>query len=157
MAVVIAMAAIGAFSTDLYLPSVPSMRLAFATTVERLQWTLSAYFLGAGIAQFLFGVLADGVGRRGPILIGLATYFLASLLILVAPNIEMIIALRFAQGFGAAVGGVLGVLVLRDLFEGEATARWMGHRASAVSLSFLFAPLLGGWLEISFGWVAPLR
>lgn len=152
-----AMASMGAVSTDLYLPSAPAIREAFATTTDRVQLTLSAYFLGTALSHFFFGLFSDRFGRRVLTLIGLATYFGASLGILAAPNIEVVIGLRFVQGAGAAVGGVLGVLIIRDVFQEQAAARWLGHRASAVTISFVLAPLVGGWLEITFGWIASFR
>ncbi|MBP0575996.1 MFS transporter, partial [Mycobacterium tuberculosis] len=63
------LSAIGPVSTDIFLPSLPSMRTAFATDTSSVQLTLSIFMAGFAIGQIVFGPLSDRKGRR-PVLIG---------------------------------------------------------------------------------------
>ena len=59
-----ALAAIGPVSTDLYLPSLPTIGEAFGSTVSQAQLTLSFFIAGFAVGTLFYGPLSDRVGRR---------------------------------------------------------------------------------------------
>lgn len=55
--------------------------------MSQIQITLSACILGLALGQVIAGPISDALGRRRPLLIGVAVYVLASLFCLVAPDV----------------------------------------------------------------------
>ncbi len=66
--------------------------------------SLTAFFISLGVGQLLYGPVSDMVGRKPPLYFGLGLFALASIGCALATSIEMLIALRFVQGLGAAAG-----------------------------------------------------
>ena len=75
-----AVTALPALSIDAYLPALPSLARDLGTTPAAAQLTLTAVLLGIALGQLLGGPLSDRLGRRLPLLTGLATFIVAALL-----------------------------------------------------------------------------
>jgi DHA1 family bicyclomycin/chloramphenicol resistance-like MFS transporter len=88
------------------------------------------------------------------ILGGLVVYLLASLACAYAPNIEALIAARFLQAVGACVGPVLGRAAVRDIYGRERAASMLSYMGMVMALAPAFGPILGGFVEVLFGWRA---
>jgi DHA1 family bicyclomycin/chloramphenicol resistance-like MFS transporter len=146
--------AIGPISTDLYLPSLPSITRAFNVGVSEAQMTLSAFLVGFAFMQLVYGPLSDRFGRRPVLLWGFAIFVVASGLCLLATTIEQLILGRFLQSIGACCGPVLGRAVVRDVYGRERAAHVLAYVTSAVALAPAVAPTIGGLLESAFGWQA---
>jgi DHA1 family bicyclomycin/chloramphenicol resistance-like MFS transporter len=146
--------ALGPISTDLYLPSLPTLARFFATDVARVQLTLSVFLAGFAVAQLIYGPLSDRYGRRPVILAGLAIYLVASLACMVAPDIDTLIAARFLQALGACAGPVLGRAIVRDVYGPLQAARVLAYISGAMAIAPMLGPVLGGWLTVRFGWRA---
>jgi DHA1 family bicyclomycin/chloramphenicol resistance-like MFS transporter len=84
------------------------------------------------------------LGRRGPLLAGTALHVLASLLILIAPNIAVLGALRVLQGVGSAAGAVIALAIVRDLFDGRAAATMLSRLFLVMGAAPVLAPTIGG-------------
>jgi len=149
-----AMVALGPVSTDLYLPSLPTIGAAFATDQATVQLTLSVFLVGFAFSQLACGPLSDRFGRRPVILGGLGLYLLASLACAAAPSIEILILARFMQAVGACVGPVLGRAAVRDIYGRERAARMLSYMGMVMALAPAFGPILGGFIEAWFGWRA---
>lgn len=146
--------AIGPISLALFTPAMPEIVEAFGTTEAAVKMTLSLYFGGFAFAQLICGPLSDGFGRRPITLAFMAIYLAASVLALVAPNIETLVAARFLQGVGAAVGVSVSRALVRDVFSGERSARIMNMIGILLALGPAIAPTLGGLTMEFFGWHA---
>jgi DHA1 family bicyclomycin/chloramphenicol resistance-like MFS transporter len=149
-----ALTAVAPLSTDMYLPSLPSMTAAFHTDVARVQLTLSVYLVGFALAHLFYGPLADRFGRRPALLFGCALYVVASFACVFAWNIEALIVARFVQAIGACSGPVLGRTVVRDIHSREQAARMLSYVTMTMGLAPAIAPVVGGYLQIAFGWQA---
>ncbi|MEO3427702.1 multidrug effflux MFS transporter [Pelagibius sp. CAU 1746] len=149
-----AMVALGPISTDLYLPSLPAIGRDFGVANAEVQLTLSVFLAGFAVSQLAYGPLSDRFGRRPVILGGLALYLLATLVCAFASGIEMLILARFFQAVGACVGPVLGRAVVRDIYGRERAARMLSYMGMAMAMAPAFGPILGGFLEVWFGWRA---
>ena len=141
-----ALIALGPLTIDLYLPALPSIAAELGTTSAAAQLTLTGTLLGLGLGQLLVGPLSDAVGRRRPLVAGTGVHVLASLVCLVAPNIEILTAGRVLQGLGASAGAVVTLAVIRDLFVGKTAARMLSRLILVLSVSPILAPSLGGLL-----------
>ncbi|MCC5780014.1 multidrug effflux MFS transporter [Nitratireductor sp. B36] len=146
--------ALGPVSMALFTPAMPQIVEAFGTTEAAVKMTISLYFAGFALAQLFCGPLSDGLGRK-PVTFGfIGIYVVASFAALMSPNIEMLIAARFLQGFGAAVGVAVSRAVVRDLFTHESSARIMNLIGIILAIGPAFAPTLGGLTMQLAGWHA---
>jgi DHA1 family bicyclomycin/chloramphenicol resistance-like MFS transporter len=139
-----AFVAVGPLTIDMYLPALPTIREDLATTSAAVQLTLTGTLVGLALGQLVVGPLSDALGRRRPMLAGVALHVLASLLVLVAPNIEVLGALRVLQGIGTAAAGVVAMAIVRDLFEGRAAATMLSRLFLVMGVAPVLAPTIGG-------------
>ena len=144
--------AVGPFAMALYTPAMPEVVEAFGTTNGMVKLTLTLYFAGFACAQLIAGPLSDAIGRR-PVIIGFMGLFAAaSVLALLAPGIETLMAARFLQGVGASAGVAISRAVVRDLFEGHDSSQIMNTIGIILALAPALAPTLGGVLVTLAGW-----
>lgn len=144
VALIAMMMALNALAIDMMLPALPAIGDALRVATENSrQWVITAYLLGFGGAQLIYGPLADRYGRKPVLMAGLSLYVLFSALAAFATSFELLIAARVGTGLGAAALRVLAVSIVRDRYSGRTMARVM-------SLSFLvflgipiLAPALG--------------
>lgn len=145
-----AMAAFGAISIDMYLPAMPAIGDSLNATAGDVQRTLSSLLVGLAIGQLVYGPLSDRIGRRPPILVGVALYVAASAVCALATTVEVLIAARFAQGFGACSALVVGRAFVRDRYDHRETARIFSLIMLVFGVVPIVAPLLGGFV-LTFG------
>jgi DHA1 family bicyclomycin/chloramphenicol resistance-like MFS transporter len=141
-----ALTALGPLTVDLYLPALPAIRSAFATTAAGVQLTITGTMLGMALGNLVVGPFSDVLGRRRPLLAGLFVYVAASVLCTVAPTVTALAALRVLQGVGVAAAGVIATAILRDLFSDEAFARMLSRLLAIPTAAPIVAPTLGGFL-----------
>lgn len=146
------MSALGPLSLDLNLPALPELAADLGATESMGQLTMSACLIGLAAGQIVVGPWSDRRGRRMPLMLGLLLYTLLSLACAFAPSIEVLIALRAAQGFAGAFGIVLARAIVRDLFDGAEVARTLSLLMLVSSTAPLIAPLLGGQLLKFVDW-----
>jgi DHA1 family bicyclomycin/chloramphenicol resistance-like MFS transporter len=139
-----AFVALGPMTIDMYLPALPTIATDLQTTSAAVQLTLTGTLLGLALGQLVLGPLSDALGRRRPLLAGTAVHVIASLLVLVAPNIAVLGLLRVLQGAGAAAGAVVALAVVRDLFTGRAAATMLSRLFLVLGAAPVLAPTLGG-------------
>lgn len=147
-----AFTALGPFTIDMYLPALPTITGELATTSASVQLTLTGTLLGLGLGQLAIGPLSDRFGRRRPLLAGVALHVIASLLCIVAPNVEVLGALRVLQGLGAAAGTVTAMAIVRDLYTGRAAATLLSRLILVMGAAPVLAPSLGAWLLAFTSW-----
>ena len=145
---------IGALATDTYLPSLPAMQQVFSASTAEIQLTLSAFMLGLAVSQLFYGPMSDRFGRKPVMFGGLAIFVAASFACTIAQSVEMLIGLRFFQAVGASAGPVLARAIARDLHGGDKAARMLSAMGSVMGLVPAIAPIIGGYLEIWWGWHA---
>jgi MFS transporter, DHA1 family, multidrug resistance protein len=143
---------LGAFSTDTYLPSFPSIAEEFRIGLDVVQQTLTVYLLAMAVMTLFHGTLSDAMGRRPVILIGLIFYVGASVGALFARSFSILLFCRLVQGMFAGVGMAVGRAMIRDRFSGPEAQTVMSYTTVVFGLAPVLAPILGGWLEVAFGW-----
>lgn len=148
------LAMLGPFSINAYLPSFNEMAAVLHTDQVALQLTISIYFAAFAFMSLWHGAISDALGRRTVVLAGLALYTLASLGCALATRIEQLWVLRALQGCSAGAGIVIGRAVVRDLHDGPLARRMMSQVVMLYGLAPAVAPLVGGALQVAFGWRA---
>ena len=115
--------AIASLSIDMYLPALPAIAVDLHAAPGLLEATLAAFFAGFAVGQLAYGPLSDRVGRRPPLIGGLALYTLASIVCATAATPWVLIAGRAAQALGGAAALVIARAVVRDLYDAQDAAR----------------------------------
>jgi DHA1 family bicyclomycin/chloramphenicol resistance-like MFS transporter len=141
-----ALSAFGPLSMDMYLPGLPSMARDLSAPAWAAQLTITTSMLGLAGGQLVAGPISDALGRRRPLLAGLAAYMAASLLCAMAPTIWLLLVFRLIQGIAGAAGIVISRAIVRDLHEGVAAARYFALLMLVGGLAPILAPLIGGEL-----------
>ena len=139
-------------ATDLYLASMPGLRIEFAASVSSVQLTLAVFTLAFGLSQLVYGPLSDRFGRRPVLVFGVTVYAIASFACAFAPTLGWLIAGRFFQALGACSGQVVGRAIIRDNHEGPAAARMFGLIQTGVVMVPIVGPTLGGAMYAASGW-----
>jgi DHA1 family bicyclomycin/chloramphenicol resistance-like MFS transporter len=149
-----ALAMLGPFSIDAYLPAFHDIRQEFGVPPIAVQQTLSVYLFAYAFMMLWHGALADALGRRPVVLASLAIYALATLGCAIAGNIETLWLFRALQGLCAGAGIVVGRAIIRDRFHGAEAQRLMAQITLVFGVAPAIAPVLGGLLLNIFGWRA---
>ncbi len=131
--------AINALAIDIMLPGLQEIGASLGVENENhRQYVVSAYLIGLGIAQLLYGPLSDRFGRRVPMLVGIVIYAISALVIVLVPSFTALLVLRFIQGIGSAATRVVTVSIVRDAFGGRRMAEVM----SLIMMVFMVVPVV---------------
>jgi DHA1 family bicyclomycin/chloramphenicol resistance-like MFS transporter len=149
-----ALAMLGPFATDTYLPSFPSIARDFGVGDLEVQQTLSVYLCGYALMSLFWGTLSDSLGRRPIVLIALSLFLAGSLGAAWSHGLPMLLGFRGMQGLSAGAGMVVGQAIVRDRLTGAAAQRLIAQIMMVFGLAPALAPIIGGWLQVSFGWRA---
>jgi len=146
------LSAIGPFSIDLYLPAFDVIAEDFNTSVDKVQLTLTSYFIGIAFGQMIYGPLLDKYGRKKPLLVGLAIYFFASLLCILTKDINHLIILRFLQALGSCGGMVGARAMVTDYYSNREAAKVFSLLMLVIGVSPILAPSIGAFMLAHFDW-----
>jgi DHA1 family bicyclomycin/chloramphenicol resistance-like MFS transporter len=134
--------AVGPVSTDMYLPAFPAIARDFHDTGAP-QISLAAYFIGLAIGQMTQGAVSDRLGRRGPLLVGLVIYTVASVGCAVCWSVGSFAVFRFLAALGCSAGVVIPRAMVRDLADGPAAAKLFSKLMLVMGVAPIVAPMLG--------------
>jgi DHA1 family bicyclomycin/chloramphenicol resistance-like MFS transporter len=151
-AMLAALAALGPFSIDAYLPAFAGIQTSLGATPLEIQQTLSAYLFAFGLMFLFHGALSDSFGRRPVILVALLVFAIASTGAALAGSVHALIGWRIVQGLSVGAGMVVGRAMIRDLFGPEDAQRLMALVSLFFALAPAIAPVIGGWLFTALGW-----
>jgi len=146
------LSAIGPFSIDLYLPAFDNIAVDFSTTVEKVQLSLTSFFIGIAFGQLIYGPLLDKYGRKKPLLVGLAIYIVASILCIFTRDINHLIVLRFLQALGSCAGMVGARAMVTDYYNNRESARVFSLLMLVIGISPILAPSIGAFMLNHLDW-----
>ncbi|GGB41156.1 Bcr/CflA family drug resistance efflux transporter [Sphingomonas metalli] len=151
IAFIAALMAVNALGVDLMLPALADIGHQLAiTTANHRQWIITAYMLGFGAGQLLYGPLADRYGRRPILLATLVGFVGASIFAASSQTFAALLGARMLQGLMSASTRVLAVAIVRDRFSGRQMARTLSLAQMIFFLVPIMAPSLGQVL-LAFG------
>jgi DHA1 family solute carrier family 18 vesicular amine transporter 1/2 len=125
------------------LPDLSRKLGASPTTIGLLFASFGVTLLSVSIPM---GAASDRIGRKGPLVAGLAGLAAATLLFAFANSLPGLFAARLAQGAADAVAWVVGLALLADMYEPSERGWATGVVMSGSSFAFMIGPSLGGWL-----------
>ncbi len=141
-------------TTDLMLPALPALAADLRAPMASAQLTMSALILAFGLAQLVWGPVADRYGRRPVLLAGLALYVLASVGAALATSVAAVVVGRAMQGAAMSAAVVCARAMVRDLYQPHEGAMVMARALTGLGAVAIASPLLAGVLVDGFGWRA---
>jgi MFS transporter, DHA1 family, multidrug resistance protein len=154
MAVLVGTSSLGLAATSLYTPSLPAIARGLGASAAAVQQTFTVYFVTYAACMVVIGPLSDRFGRRAFLLGGTVLFAAASILAAFASSISMLLIGRALQAVAASAGLATARALARDVFDDQGTARAMAAISIALSVTPSIAPLVGGYVEVWFGWRA---
>ncbi|MEA2771943.1 MAG: transporter, putative metabolite:H+ symporter [Acetobacteraceae bacterium] len=153
---VFALVAIGMFfdGFDIYIVGTvlgTTLKSGFSTMGQNAAF-VSMTFVGMMLGSFVTGFLGDRFGRRFTYQANLALFGLASLAAAFAPNMSVLIALRFLMGVGLGAENVVGYSTLTEFAPAATRGRWLGFMAVVVVTGLPVAVLVSTVMIPAFGW-----
>lgn len=138
------LSALNALAIDIMLPALPDIGAEYALANDNdRQLVVVVYVVFFGIAQLVYGPLADAYGRRSVLLGALVIFALSTVLCVIAPRFELLLAARALQGVGAAATRVIATAVVRDLSSGRRMAQIMSMAMTVFMIVPIVAPGVG--------------
>lgn len=118
-------------------------------------WLFSVYLLTQAVAVPIYSKLADSVGRKPVVLIGVGLFLLGSVLCGFAWSMPALIAFRAVQGLGAGAIQPMAMTIAGDIYTVAERARTQGYIASVWAVSSIVGPTLGGVFSefVSWRWI----
>lgn len=132
--------------------ALPTMGDEFEMDAVLLSWVAIAYLLAAAMFLLPFGRLADLIGRKKVFLWGMVLITVLSLALGLSVSGEMVVALRFVQGIGAAMVFGTSIALLTSVYPKEERGKVLGINVAAVYMGLSMGPFLGGVITQELGW-----
>ena len=133
--------------------ALPSIGGQLHASLSWLQWTVSAYTVVMASLLLFAGSMADRLGRKRTLVIGLGVFSLASLLCSLAPTVELLVAFRVVQGVGASMLNPVAMSIITNTFtDPRERAQAVGVWGAVFGASMALGPIVGGALVSTAGW-----
>jgi EmrB/QacA subfamily drug resistance transporter len=129
----------------------PHLTRDLGTNILWAAWTMSIYTLAMTMVMPLAGKLSDSLGHKRVFLFSMVLFTGSSALCGIAPNIYILILLRFFQGIGGGSFLPSATGIVSDLFP-ENRQRYIGLLTSVFPIGGIIGPNLGGWIVERYSW-----
>lgn len=146
------LSAFGPFVTDMYLPTLPSMKDIFHTSESMVQLGLTTAMIGLALGQLFFGPISEKYGRKPVLIVAMIVFSIAAFASIFSPTIEFFLVCRFFQGIGGSGGIVLSRSISTDSYSGRELVKMMAIIGAVHGVAPVAAPVIGGLVSDSIGW-----
>ncbi len=153
LATLIALTATAVATLNMFLPSLANIARDLGADYGTVSLAISGYLAMTAMVALVIGPLSDRVGRR-PVMLGALSIFLcASVGCALAEDVTTFLTFRMIQSAMAA-GNALSVAIVRDTRKADEAASLIGYISMAMAVAPMLGPMLGGFLDATFGWRA---
>ena len=151
IATLILVTGLAVLSLNMFLPSLARIAGEFQVDYGLANLSIAAYLAVSAVLQIVMGPLSDRYGRRPVMLVSLLVFGLASIGCVLAQDIWVFLGFRLLQGTVVA-GAVVSRAAVRDMHSTAEAASKLGYISMAMALAPMLGPMLGGFLDMAFGW-----
>ncbi len=139
---------------DLIQPAMLAITRDFGVSSSWAPSSMSFFLLGGAFVAAILGPLSDRLGRKKVLLGGVAFFVICCLAILLTPNIQSFLFLRFLQGFGLSFIAAVGYAAIQESFEERDAIKVMALMANVSLLAPLLGPVVGAFMidHVSWHW-----
>ena len=151
--VVIYILVLGQFATEIYLPSLPSMAIAFHVPINAIQLTITIYVAVYVLGALIYGPLSDKLGRKSILMLCIIIGSIGSFICSLSFSIHWLYIGRMIQGLGFSGIGVIGRSVIADSSDNSQQASRLASIFSMFYTGALAcAPIIGGYIQEYMYW-----
>ncbi len=144
--------ALGPVAMQILLPAIPILKESFEVSTAVAQLTLSLSMASIAVATLVYGPLSDRYGRKPVLIAGIVITIIGSILCVLAPGIETLIAGRVVQAAGGAVGMVVARAIVRDVYDAREAASVIATLVMVMVVMPMLSPAIGGELMVRYDW-----
>ena len=119
---------------------------------DQFPWLFSVYLLAQAVSVPIYSKLADTIGRKPVILVGVGLFLLGSILAGTAWNMTSLIVFRVVQGLGAGAAAPMSMTIVGDIYTVAERALVQGYIASVWAIASVVGPALGGVFSQFLSW-----
>lgn len=119
---------------------------------DQFPWLFSVYLLAQAVSVPIYSKVADTIGRKPVILVGVALFLAGSILAGLAWNMTALIVFRVIQGLGAGAAAPMAMTIIGDIYSVEERAVVQGYIASVWAIASVVGPALGGLFSQFGSW-----
>lgn len=119
---------------------------------DQFPWLFSVYLLAQAVSVPVYSKVADTIGRKPVILVGVALFLAGSILAGLAWNMTALIVFRVVQGLGAGAAAPMAMTIIGDIYSVEERAVVQGYIASVWAIASVVGPALGGLFSQFGSW-----
>jgi multidrug resistance protein len=128
------------------IPVLPDLSRRLGASPTMIGFMFASFGITLLIVSVPMGAVSDRIGRRRPMLAGLAALSAATLLFAFARTLPWLFAARLVQGAADAVTWVVGFALIADLYDDHERGRITGTVMMGTNFAVMIGPTLGGWL-----------
>jgi len=136
-------------------PILPQYILSFGTTYTMAGIVVSAFPLARIFSNLPSGILADRIGRRKTLLIGIFIVASAALFCGLARSIYELLAFRFIYGIGTAMFVVTANVIVADIAPPDERGKYLSYYQGSFRFGSILGPAIGGVIADAAGLRAP--
>lgn len=125
---------------------------ALKVELSTVQWLVTGYFLSQAAVIPVAGYLSNRFGARRIFILSIIFFTIGSLICGLMQDATLLIVFRIIQGLGAGALFPVGQALAIDPFPARERAGAMAVIGVPILLAPIVGPILGGWLNDSFGW-----
>ena len=133
-------------------PLLPFLALEFSLSFIEIGLLVTAFVAAYGAGQLPTGFLADRVGAKNLIIVGLTICAIGSLVALFSPNIYILLAGFAIMGIGGSTYHPSGLTMLSHAFDEKGRGHAMGIHGLAGSVGQIASPIASGGIAVLQGW-----
>lgn len=145
--------AMSVLTLNMFLPSLANMAGEFQVDYAVMNLAVAGYLGVSACLQLIMGPLSDRFGRRPVLLVCMGVFTVASVGCLLAGSVWSFLGFRLLQA-AVVAGPVLSNAAIRDMYPPNVAASKLGYIAMAMALAPMLGPMVGGALDVMFGWRA---
>ena len=127
-------------------PILPDLATRFNASPTMIGLLFASFGVTLLTLSVPMGMLSDRIGRKGPMMFGLALLAISTLAFAYAETLPMLFTARLVQGATDGMTWIVGFAMIADLYGPEERGRAMGLAMAGSTLGIIIGPVLGGWL-----------
>jgi MFS family permease len=129
----------------------PRLIEALKLSSTEVQWVQEGYVLVFASLLLVWGSLADRIGRRLVLIIGIVLFVASSMWCGISDSASTLIVARILQGIGGSMVLPTTLSLLNANFQGRERGIAFAVWGSTIGGMVALGPVLGGWLATDFG------
>ena len=129
----------------------PKVIEALKLTSTEVQWVQESYVLVFASLLLVWGSLADRIGRKFVLVLGITIFVLSSIWAGYSTDASTMIAARVVQGIGGSMVLPTTLSLVNANFQGKERGIAFAVWGATIGGMVAIGPVLGGWLATSFG------